>query len=104
MHTITNAYMPRLGELHKTYADKGVAFVAINSNNQDTVAKIAGYAKEYKLPFPVLKDPPTWSRTSLVPRELRRRLVLDANNKIVYQGRVDDQYGIGYKLLEPDTQ
>src|SRR6516162_322831 len=35
--TITNAYMPRLAELYKTYAEKGVAFVAINSNNQDTV-------------------------------------------------------------------
>src|SRR5438034_7154012 len=33
---INNAYLPRLAELHKTYAGRGVQFVAINANCQDT--------------------------------------------------------------------
>src|SRR5438105_2193511 len=38
---VNNAYMARLVELHKAYADKGVQFVAVNSNWQDTPARIA---------------------------------------------------------------
>src|SRR5262249_23153947 len=33
---INNAYLPRLGELHKEFAAKGVGFLAINANHQDT--------------------------------------------------------------------
>ena len=33
---INNVYMPRLAELHKAYADRGVQFLAINANQQDT--------------------------------------------------------------------
>src|SRR5271167_4765629 len=54
---INNAYMSRLAELSKTYADKGVAFLAINSNCNDTPPRIAGHAKKNDLPFPVLRDP-----------------------------------------------
>src|SRR5262249_13203306 len=32
---INNSYAPRLAELHKQYQDKGVRFVAVNSNHQD---------------------------------------------------------------------
>src|SRR5262245_3961220 len=32
---INNSYMPRLAELHKEYTDKGVQFLAVNSNRQD---------------------------------------------------------------------
>src|SRR5260370_30329912 len=38
---INNAYMPRLAELHKEYTGQGVQFLAVNSNKQDTAAKIA---------------------------------------------------------------
>jgi len=99
--TITNAYMPRLGELYKTYADKGVAFIAINANNQDTVAKIAGHAKEYKLPFPVLKDNANVVADKFGATRTPETFVLDAKGKIVYQGRVDDQFGIGFKRSGP---
>ena len=53
---ISNAYMPRLVELHKEFADKGVTFVAVNANVQDTAERVAAHAKKHNLPFPVLKD------------------------------------------------
>src|SRR5476649_1467365 len=37
---INNAYMPKLVEMEKEYRDKGVQFVAINSNEHDTPDKI----------------------------------------------------------------
>ena len=36
---VSNAYMVRLGELHKQYAAKGVAFVAVNANCHETPAQ-----------------------------------------------------------------
>src|SRR5262245_7635220 len=33
---INNAFLPRLAELHKTYSGKGVSFLAVNANHQDT--------------------------------------------------------------------
>src|SRR5690242_14305122 len=53
---INNAYMPRLAELHKQYADKGVQFIAINANDHDTAEAIAEHAKRFGIPFPVLRD------------------------------------------------
>src|SRR5947209_7219058 len=53
---VNNAYMPRLVELQKSYADKDVVVVGINANNQDTATRVAAHAKENKLSFPVLKD------------------------------------------------
>src|SRR5262249_12196984 len=53
---VSNSYAPTLIELYKTYADKGVAFVAINASDDLTAAELARQAGEFKLPFPVLKD------------------------------------------------
>src|SRR6476661_2129789 len=39
---ISNSYVPRLAELHTAYAPRGVQFLAVNSNSQDTPARIAG--------------------------------------------------------------
>src|SRR5262249_40598276 len=42
---INNLYQPRLAELYKEFAPKGVAFLAINSNWQDSAQAIAEHAK-----------------------------------------------------------
>src|SRR5205807_2837575 len=54
---VNNAFLPVLAGLHKTYAPRGVQFLAINSNQQDTPERVAAHAKQYKVPFTVLKDP-----------------------------------------------
>ena len=51
---INNAYMPRLAELHKEYAEKGVQFLALNSNRQDGPAEIAKHTQKHGIPFPVI--------------------------------------------------
>src|SRR5438552_18439173 len=42
---INNAYVPRLAELHRLYSPRGVHFVAINANQQDTPQRVAEHAK-----------------------------------------------------------
>ena len=38
---INNLFLPRLAELHQEYSAKGVQFLAINANRQDTLERIA---------------------------------------------------------------
>src|SRR5271155_672179 len=53
---INNAYMATLVALEKEYRDKGVQFVAINSNEHDKLEAIQAHAKKFGLTFPVLRD------------------------------------------------
>jgi peroxiredoxin len=98
---INNAYMPRLAELAKAYADKGVAFLAINSNCNDTPPQIAGHAKKYDLPFPVLRDPANVVADQFGAKRTPEAFLLDGSRHVVYQGRIDDQFGVGYKREAP---
>src|SRR5436190_13753243 len=53
---VVKLYVPRLTELHKAYAAKGVAWIAIGSNQQDTAADLHRFARDHALPFPIAKD------------------------------------------------
>jgi peroxiredoxin len=98
---INNAYIPRLGELHAAYSPKGVAFLAINANEHDTSAAIRDHAKKYKLPFPVLKDDGQRAAGRFGAERVPEAFVLDSGRVIRYQGRIDDQYGVGYQRPQP---
>jgi peroxiredoxin len=98
---INNAYMPRLVELEKSYAPRGVQFVAINANQQDTPKRVTAHVKEYGLSFPVLKDAGNLVADQFGAQRTPEAFVLDAERVIRYQGRIDDQYGVGYKRPRP---
>jgi peroxiredoxin/mono/diheme cytochrome c family protein len=98
---INNAYMPRLVELHKTYAAHGVAFAAINANSQDTPVRVAAHAKDHGIPFPVLKDTANIVADQFGARRTPEAFVLDGDGKILYRGRIDDQIGIGFRRAAP---
>ncbi len=101
---VNNAYLPRLAELHATYKEKGVVFVGINSNWQDTALKVRGHAETHKIPFPMLKDPANKVADALSARRTPEVFVLDGQRRIAYQGRIDDRIGIGYQRPEAAKQ
>jgi peroxiredoxin len=98
---INNLYMPRLAELHAQFAGKGVRFLAINANRHDTAKTIADHAKKHALPFPVLRDENNIIADRFGAQRTPEAVVLDAGFKIRYQGRIDDQFGIGYQRAKP---
>jgi peroxiredoxin len=98
---INNAYLPRLAELSGTYGPKGVAFVAVNSNWHDTSTRIAAHAKSNALPFPVLKDTANVVADDFGARRTPEVFVISPAGTILYQGRIDDRIGIGFKRKEP---
>jgi peroxiredoxin len=98
---VNNLYMPRLVELEKAYRDKSVQFVAINSNEHDTLDAIKAHAKKFGVTFPLLRDDKHQIANRFGAERHPTVFVLDDKHTIRYQGRIDDQYGIGYDRGKP---
>jgi peroxiredoxin len=98
---VSNLHIVTLAEMHNKYADKGVQFLAINSNDHDTFDEVVAHAKERKIPFPVLKDDDHSAVDALGAKRTPEAFLLDSSGIIRYHGRVDDQYGIRYRRATP---
>jgi peroxiredoxin len=98
---INNQYLARLAQLHKTYAEQGVQFLAVNSNRQDTAQRVAEHAKQHAIPFPVLKDEQNRVADRFGAQRTPEAFILDAEWRIRYQGRIDDQFGVLYQRPAP---
>ncbi len=106
---LANLYIPTLIELHKKYAEgeyaeRGVQFLAINSNVQDTFVQVAAHAQDREVPFPVLKDFDHRAADAFGAKRTPEAFLLDAQGVIRYHGRIDDQYGIGFQREKPTRQ
>ena len=93
---LTKLYGPRLAELSKEFAPRGVPFVGINSNRHDSLAEIAHYARVNGIEFPILKDPGNKIADQLGAKRTPEVFVLDEDRVVRYWGRIDDQFGVGY--------
>lgn len=87
---VSNAYNDRMVNLYNDYSARGISFIAVNSNKQESVEEIREHAKEHGFKFPVLKD---WNNViankfgaSVTPEIF----VLNSKFKILYHGRIDD--------------
>jgi peroxiredoxin len=93
---VAKLYATRLVDLAKEYEPKGVHFLAINSNQQDSLTDITRFAKEHKIAFPILKDVKNVVADQFGAQRTPEIFVLDGERIVRYHGRVDDQYGVGY--------
>ncbi|MFL5338798.1 MAG: redoxin domain-containing protein [Gemmataceae bacterium] len=98
---INNAYLPRLAELHKQYAAKGVQFLAVNSLKTDKPDEVAAHAKKHDVPFPVLKDSSQHVAELFDARRTPEAFVLDGKRVVRYRGRIDDQFAVDVNRKEP---
>jgi len=98
---VAKFYGPRLAELAAEFEPQNVAFVAINSNRQDTLAEMAHYAKTSKIEFPFLKDPANAVADRFQAERTPEVFVLDKQRVVRYRGRIDDQMGVGFTRTEP---
>ena len=97
-------YGVRLAELASRYKSKNVGFVAIDANEQDTLVEMAQYARVSKIEFPFLKDPSNRVADLFGAQRTPEVFVLDRQQVVRYHGRVDDQYGIGYRRDQPKRE
>lgn len=101
---LAKLYAPRLEELQQRYADAGVVFIGINSNVQDSNSEVAAHAQRHGITFPVLKDPGNVVADQFAAIRTPEVFVLDADRKVRYWGRIDDQYGVGYQRPQANRE
>jgi peroxiredoxin len=98
---LAKLYGPRLGKLAKDYEAKGVAFLGVDSNAQDSVTAMAAYARVHDIGFPLLKDAGNKIADQFGAQRTPTVYLLDSERVVRYWGRIDDQYGIGFQLNQP---
>lgn len=83
-------YDERMANLAKEYADKGVMFIGINSNNIEPAAEVTEHAQKKGFTFPVLKDEGNRVADMYEARVTPEVFVVDSNFVLRYHGRIDD--------------
>ncbi|MDA1053848.1 MAG: redoxin domain-containing protein [Planctomycetota bacterium] len=92
---LVKLYSQRLQEMSIESAARGVAFVGINPNQQDSLAELAHFAKSHKITFPLLKDPGNRVADQFGATRTPEVFVFDESRHLRYHGRIDDQYTYG---------
>ena len=87
---VSNAYNERMEKLAQDYKTKGVAVIGINANLAEDAAAVKAHATEHHLTFPILKDPGNKIADKLGATVTPEAYFLDANNKLLYHGRIDN--------------
>jgi peroxiredoxin/mono/diheme cytochrome c family protein len=98
---LAKRYGPRLAKLAEAYQPRGVSFLGIDANVQDSIAELAAYARVSGINFPLLRDLGNQVADAIGAVRTPTVFVLDENRVVRYWGRIDDQYGVGYVRDEP---
>jgi peroxiredoxin len=96
---LAKRYGPRLAKLAEVYEPRGVSFIGINSNVQDSLTKIAAYARIHGIHFPILKDVANQLADSIGVERMQTVFVLDQERAIRYSNACR----LGAKQEKPQT-
>ncbi len=99
---LAKLYGPRLAELAEQYKSKGVTFLGLNANRQDSLTEIAAHARNAGIKFPVLKDTGNVVADQIGAIRTPEVFLLDKDRVVRYWGRIDDRSGVGYIKAETD--
>jgi peroxiredoxin/mono/diheme cytochrome c family protein len=98
---LAKLYATRLRDLSSQYELRGVSFLGIISNRQDSLTEILHYARVHGIPFPVLKDTGNLVADQFTAERTPEVFVLDDQRRVRYRGRIDDQFEIGVQRAAP---
>jgi thiol-disulfide isomerase/thioredoxin len=86
---VSNEYVGRLNALANEYAGQAT-FLGVNANHNESVEQARQHATEYRLAFPVYKDPGNAAADEFGATVTPEAIVLDGENRVRYRGRIDD--------------
>ncbi len=92
---IVQRYLPKIVEMEKEYGEQGVQFVAVNEGVNDAIREVAYQAVRANAPFPFVKDLDGQVARAVGATRAGEVVVLDAEKKLRYRGRVDRQFRLG---------
>src|SRR5437764_1139291 len=91
---VVRAYGERIEKLAEDYSARGVNVVGINSNVTETTADIKRHISDNKFSFVVLRDKSSKVADMLGAERTPEVFFLDASNKLVYRGRIDNHINV----------
>jgi peroxiredoxin len=98
---LSNLILPRLNAMADAYRSRGVTFLGVNSNAEDSGQKVAEHARSHGLRFPVLIDERHAVADQFAVQRTCEILLIDRVAGLRYQGALDDQYGRGTRKDAP---
>jgi peroxiredoxin len=87
---VSNAYNERMEKLAQDYGARGISVIGINANKTESADAVKAHAADKHLTFAILKDPGNKIADRLGANATPEAYFLDANNKLLYHGRIDD--------------
>jgi peroxiredoxin len=99
---LVQQYASRLVEIAAQYDQRGVGVVAINANQQDSLAKMTHFERTHRIEFPLLKDPGNVVADRFAATRTPEVFLLDADRRVRYHGRIDDQFTYGKQRNAPE--
>lgn len=91
---VSNAYNERMEKIAQDYKARGINVVGINANSTDSAAQVKDHAAKNNLTFPILKDSGNKIADALGATRTPEAYFLDAGNKLLYHGRLDNSRDI----------
>jgi peroxiredoxin len=91
---ISNGYNDRMNALYRDYSPKGVKFVFINSNFNESAGDVAEHIKSHGLTFPVYKDEGSAVADRFGATVTPETFVIGKDGTIVYHGYIDDSLNV----------
>jgi hypothetical protein len=89
---LAQRYLPAIQEIDNAYRDKGVVLLAIDSGAADSITATAAITAPHGYTFPVVKDFDAVCARALGVDRTPECAVLDADRRLRYRGRIDDQH------------
>jgi thiol-disulfide isomerase/thioredoxin len=94
----SQSYTLTLSKLAKKYSSKSISFVGIFPGAFSTDDELKKFQADYKIVFPLVKDPYMTLCKKLNATTAPGCFVIDKNGNTIYQGRIDDWlYAVGKK-------
>ncbi len=100
---VSRFYASRLDELSHQYAAQGVRFVGIHANLHDSANDVRKFVEDLGVSFPQVHDEKQLIARRLKATRVPEVFLVDADGKLRYSGRVDDQYAPGVKRSNTNT-
>jgi peroxiredoxin len=91
---VSNGYNERMEKLAQDYRARGITVVGINSNMTESTDDIKAHAASNNLTFTILKDSGNKVADQLGAQVTPEAYFLDAKNKLLYRGRIDDSKNV----------
>jgi len=89
---VSKSYSQPLAEMADDLKARGVAFVGLTTNHDETPLEVVKFAAEFKLPFPVVLDRNFAATDAVAAKVTPEAFVLDGDFVLRYRGRIDDAY------------